>query len=147
MKAFIGLVANIALYNLSDIEFERHDLEGGRTGYLVDASDEKIAIWKEANSGNLEECEISLVTDNSTQMAFMKKRILDGVRTKSGESILEKYPLYKQNNINNLQGYGEVEKVEMWDFINETRDGVTVIENQILASVSLAELKKIEEGL
>lgn len=137
---------SISLYNLSEQECELHTLSDRSDGFLVTATDEKIAIWLEANENRAVECD-GVEFLNSVQMVFNKEKLLNKIRTKTNEAIEGLYPLYKQNNINNLQGYTQVEKDEMWAYINNHRDICNLYEIKIDESVTLKELKTIEEEI
>lgn len=137
---------SISLYNLSEDECEYHTLEGGVSGFLVTADDEKINIWLEANENRCAECE-GVEFLNSVQMVFMRDKLLRKIRTKTNESIEGLYPLYKQNNINNLQGYTQEDKDIMWAYINNYRDICNAFEMRIEEAVSLREFKTIEEEI
>ncbi len=147
MKCFIGTVAIIAMYNLLEDEFETHTLEDGKTAYIVEANDEKIEIWKNANENNLIEVDINEIVSNSIQLNFTKNRILEVLKKKANEHIESSYPLYKQININELKGYSEEDKNSMWIFINSIREETNNIENQINNATTLKQLKEIEKGV
>ncbi|MFX4241506.1 hypothetical protein ACOL22_01810 [Aliarcobacter butzleri] len=147
MKCFIGTVAIIAMYNLLEDEFETHTLADGKTAYIVEANDEKIEIWKNANENNLIEVDINEIVSNSMQLNFTKKRILEFIDKKTSEFIYSIYPIHKQNNINELQRYTQEDKEEMWAFINNERERVENLELSIKNASTLKELKTIEEGL
>jgi len=144
MKYFVS-DENIALYNLSEEECEIHTLQDGKTLFIVDASDEKIAVWMEANENRMSE--FSSWDGNSIQLDFTKKRLVQKVRDKVAAAINTLYPLYKQNNINHLQGYTQTQKDEMWQFINEQRDYCNKQEVRIAEAISLKELQTIEEEI
>lgn len=145
MKYFISEVPNIALYNLDDEECERHSLNDGKTLFIVDATDEKIALWVEANENRVVEFEGW--DGNSVQLDFTRERLVKKVRDNVAVAIDARYPLYKQNNINELQGYTQAQKEEMWQFINEQREHCNGVEMHIAEAVSLKELKSIEEEM
>lgn len=147
MKCFIGVIATIAMFNLNEDEFESHFLKDGRRAFVVDATDEKVAVWKEANENNLIDCSLEEIRTNSETLDFTKKRILEFINKKTGEFIYAVYPLHKQNNINELQGYTQEEKEEMWSFINNERKTVRDLELLLQNASTLKELKTIEEGL
>ena len=147
MKCFIGVIASIAMFNLNEDEFESHFLKDGRRSFVIDATDEKISVWKEANENNLIDCSLEEIRTNSETLDFTKKRILEFIDKKTGEFIFVVYPLYKQNNINELQGYTQEDKDEMWAFINNERETVKDLELSIENASTLKELKTIEEGL
>lgn len=144
MKYFTS-IENIALYNLSEEECERHTLKDGKTLFIVDASDEKIAVWMEANENRMSE--FSGWDGNSIQLDFTRERLVQKAREKVAVAIDTLYPLYKQNNINNLQGYTQTQKDEMWQFINEQRDYCNTQEVHIAEAISLKELQTIEEEM
>ena len=147
MKCFIGVIASIAMFNLNEDEFESHFLKDGRRAFVIVATDEKISVWKEANENNLIDCSLEEIRTNSETLDFTKKRILEFINKKIGEIISAVYPLYKQNNINELQGYTQEDKDEMWAFINNERETVKDLELSIENASTLKELKTIEEGL
>ena len=45
--------------------------------------------------------------------------------------ILGKYPIYKQLNITELQGYTEDERSEMWEYINSIREQSNTFESEV----------------
>lgn len=147
MKCFIGVIASIAMFNLNEDEFESHFLKDGRRAFIIDATDEKISVWKEANENNLIDCSLEEIRTNSETLDFTKKRILEFINKKAGEYIFAVYPNYKQNNINELQGYTQEDKEEMWAFINNEREAVKNLELSVENASTLKELKTIEEGL
>ena len=147
MKCLIGVIATIAMFNLNEDEFESHFLKDGRRAFVIDATDEKISVWKEANENNLIDCSLEEIRTNSETLDFTKKRILEFINKKTAEFISAVYPLYKQNNINELQGYTQEDKDEMWAFINNERETVKDLELSIENASTLKELKTIEEGL
>ena len=77
MKCFIGVIASIAMFNLNEDEFESHFLKDGRRAFVIDATDEKISVWKEANKNNLIDCSLEEIRTNSETLDFTKKRILE----------------------------------------------------------------------
>ena len=77
MKCFIGVIASIAMFNLNEDEFESHFLKDGRRAFVIDATDEKISVWKEANENNLIDCSLEEIRTNSETLDFTKKRILE----------------------------------------------------------------------
>ncbi|MBE0491096.1 MAG: hypothetical protein IBX44_02470 [Sulfurospirillum sp.] len=137
---------SVSLYNLDEEECDIHTLEDGSDGFLVTATDEKIATWLEANENRAVECEGGEFL-TSVQMVFMKDKLLNFIRTKTNKDIEGLYPLYKQNNINNLQGYTQVDKDEMWAYINNHRDICSAFEMRINEAVTLKEFKTIEEEM
>ena len=147
MKCLIGVTASIAMFNLNEDEFESHFLKDGRRAFVIDATDEKISVWKEANENNLIDCSLEEIRTNSETLDFTKKRILEFINKKTGEFVSAVYPLYKQYNINELQGYTQEDKDEMWAFINNERETVKDLELSIENASTLKELKTIEEGL
>ncbi len=147
MKCFIGVIASIAMFNLNEDEFESHFLKDGRRAFVIDATDEKISVWKEANKNNLIDCSLEEIMTNSETLDFTKKRILEFIDKKTSEFIYSIYPIHKQNNINELQGYTQEDKEEMWAFINNEREMVKNLELSIKNASTLKELKTIEEGL
>lgn len=147
MKCFIGVIASIAMFNLNEDEFESHFLKDGRRAFVIDATDEKISVWKEANKNNLIDCSLEEIMTNSETLDFTKKRILEFIDKKTSEFIYSIYPIHKQNNINELQGYTQEDKEEMWAFINNERERVKNLELSIKNASTLKELKTIEEGL
>lgn len=147
MKCFIGVIASIAMFNLNEDEFESHFLKDGRRAFVIDATDEKISVWKEANKNNLIDCSLEEIMTNSETLDFTKKRILEFIDKKTSEFIYSIYPMHKQNNINELQGYTQEDKEEMWAFINNEREMVKNLELSIKNASTLKELKTIEEGL
>lgn len=54
------------------------------------------------------------------------------IKNAAGQKILDKYPYYKQLNINELQGYTQADKDSMWQFINQCRkeaeEAISVLE-------------------
>ena len=147
MKCFIGVIASIAMFNLNEDEFESHFLKDGRRAFVIDATDEKISVWKEANKNNLIDCSLEEIMTNSETLDFTKKRILEFIDKKTSEFIYSIYPMHKQNNINELQRYTQEDKEEMWAFINNERERVENLELSIKNASTLKELKTIEEGL
>lgn len=147
MKCFIGVIASIAMFNLNEDEFESHFLKDGRRAFVIDATDEKISVWKEANKNNLIDCSLEEIMTNSETLDFTKKRILEFIDKKTSEFIYSIYPMHKQNNINELQGYTQEDKEEMWAFINNEREMVKNLKLSIKNASTLKELKTIEEGL
>lgn len=147
MKCFIGVIASIAMFNLNEDEFESHFLKDGRRAFVIDATDEKISVWKEANKNNLIDCSLEEIMTNSETLDFTKKRILEFIDKKTSNFIYSIYPMHKQNNINELQGYTQEDKEEMWAFINNEREMVKNLELSIKNASTLKELKTIEEGL
>lgn len=147
MKCFIGVIASIAMFNLNEDEFESHFLKDGRRAFVIDATDEKISVWKEANKNNLIDCSLEEIMTNSETLDFTKKRILEFIGKKTSEFIYSIYPMHKQNNINELQRYTQEDKEEMWAFINNERERVENLELSIKNASTLKELKTIEEGL
>lgn len=137
---------SVSLYNLSENECEIHTLQDSVNGFLITADDEKIAIWLQANENRAVECE-GVEFLNGVQMVFNKEKILNKIRTKTNDAIEGIYPLYKQNNINQLQGYTQADKEEMWGYINNYRDICNTFEDKINEAVSLNELKTIEEEI
>ena len=112
MKGFIGTGVNIAMYNLLEDEFEAHTLEDGKNAFIIEADEEKIDIWKNANDNNIVGFEVEDIVLNSIQIKFTKNRILEALRKKANEHIESEYPWHKQNNINELQGYMKFELFE-----------------------------------
>lgn len=147
MKGFIGTGVNIAMYNLLEDEFEAHTLEDGKNAFIIEADDEKIDIWKNANDNNIVGFEVEDIVLNSIQIKFTKNRILEVLKKKVNERIESSYPLYKQININELKGYSEEDKNSMWIFINSIREETNNIENQINNATTLKQLKEIEKGV
>lgn len=147
MKCFIGVIASIAMFNLNEDEFESHFLKDGRRAFVIDATDEKISVWKEANKNNLIDCSLEEIMTNSETLDFTKKRILEFIDKKTSNFIYSIYPMHKQNNINELQRYTQEDKEEMWAFINNEREMVKNLELSIKNASTLKELKTIEEGL
>ena len=147
MKCFIGVIASIAMFNLNEDEFESHFLKDGRRAFIIDATDEKISGWKEANENNLIDCSLEEIRTNSETLDFTKKRILEFINKKAGEYIFAVYPNYKQNNINELQGYSEEDKNSMWIFINSIRQETNNLEEQIKNALTLKQLKIIESEM
>ncbi len=147
MKGFIGTGVNIAMYNLLEDEFEAHTLEDGKNAFIIEADDEKIDIWKNANDNNIVGFEVEDIVLNSIQIKFTKNRILEALRKKANEHIESEYPWYKQNNINGLQGYSEEDKNSMWIFINSIRQETNNLEEQIKNALTLKQLKIIESEM
>lgn len=147
MKGFIGTGVNIAMYNLLEDEFEAHTLEDGKNAFIIEADDEKIDIWKNANDNNIVGFEVEDIVLNSIQIKFTKNRILEALRKKANEHIESKYPWHKQNNINELQGYSEEDKNSMWIFINSIRQETNNLEEQIKNALTLKQLKIIESEM
>lgn len=145
VKYFISEVPNIALYNLDENECEIHTLNDGKTLFIVDTTEEKIAVWVEANENRV--VEFSGWDGKSVQLDFTRARLVKKVRDNAAEAINALYPLYKQNNINELQGYTQADKDAMWIFINGQRDVSNTTEVHIAEAVSLKELQIIEEGM
>lgn len=147
MKGFIGTGVNIAMYNLLEDEFEAHTLEDGQNAFIIEADDEKIEIWKTANNNNIVGFEVEDIALNSIQMKFTKNRILEALKKKANEHIENEYPLYKQNNINELQGYSEDDKNSMWVYINSIRQEINDLEERIKNALTLKQLKYIESEI
>ena len=147
MKGFIGTGVNIAMYNLLEDEFEAHTLEDGKNAFIIEADDEKIDIWKNANDNNIVGFEVEDIVLNSIQIKFTKNRILEALRKKVNEHIESEYPWHKQNNINELQGYSEEDKNSMWIFINSIRQETNNLEEQIKNALTLKQLKIIESEM
>jgi hypothetical protein len=147
MKGFIGTGVNIAMYNLLEDEFEAHTLEDGKNAFIIEADDEKIDIWKNANDNNIVGFEVEDIVLNSIQIKFTKNRILEALRKKANEHIESEYPWHKQNNINELQGYSEEDKNSMWIFINSIRQETNNLEEQIKNALTLKQLKIIESEM
>ncbi len=147
MKGFIGTGVNIAMYNLLEDEFEAHTLEDGKNAFIIEADDEKIDIWKNANDNNIVGFEVEDIVLNSIQIKFTKNRILEALRKKANEHIESEYPWHKQNNINGLQGYSEEDKNSMWIFINSIRQETNNLEEQIKNALTLKQLKIIESEM
>ncbi len=147
MKGFIGTGVNIAMYNLLEDEFEAHTLEDGKNAFIIEADDEKIDIWKNANDNNIVGFEVEDIVLNSIQIKFTKNRILEALRKKANEHIESEYPWHKQNNINELQGYSEEDKNSMWVYINSIRQETNNLEEQIQNALTLKQLKNIESEM
>mgnify|MGYP000600246254 FL=1 len=147
MKGVIGTGVNIAMYNLLEDEFEAHTLEDGKNAFIIEADDEKIDIWKNANDNNIVGFEVEDIVLNSIQIKFTKNRILEALRKKANEHIESEYPWHKQNNINELQGYSEEDKNSMWIFINSIRQETNNLEEQIKNALTLKQLKIIESEM
>ena len=147
MKGFIGTGVNIAMYNLLEDEFEAHTLEDGKNAFIIEADEEKIDIWKNANDNNIVGFEVEDIVLNSIQIKFTKNRILEALRKKANEHIESEYPWHKQNNINELQGYSEEDKNSMWIFINSIRQETNNLEEQIKNALTLKQLKIIESEM
>ena len=91
--------------------------------------------------------EVEDIVLNSIQIKFTKNRILEALRKKTNERIESEYPWYKQNNINELQGYSEEDKNSMWIFINSIRQETNNLEEQIKNALTLKQLKIIESEM
>ena len=144
MKYFVSQ-EEISLYNLEQEECEIHTLEDKKTLFIVSADEAKIATWIEANGNRVSE--FSAWDGKSVQLDFTKARLVQKLREKTSKAIEALYPLYKQNNINNLQGYTQEDKDAMWEYINNYRDICDQKEAAIAEAISLKELKIIEEEL
>lgn len=147
MKGFIGTGVNIAMYNLLEDEFEAHTLEDGKNAFIIEADEEKIDIWKNANDNNIVGFEVEDIVLNSIQIKFTKNRILEALKKKANEHIENEYPLYKQNNINELQGYSEDDKNSMWVYINSIRQETNDLKERIKNALTLKQLKYIESEI
>jgi len=135
-----------AIHNLQDDEYEIFTKDGEFL-VVVNAVDEKLAVWREAQDVEFEEIDensAKVFIDESDQMKSYKPRLNSKLRSYFFDKIIQKYPIYKQNNINELQGYTQDDKDEMWAYIKALRDKSNELERRIIQSFSLKELNQIE---
>lgn len=76
-----------------------------------------------------------------------KVNLIKALKKKTFNLINEKYPNYKQININNLQNYTEEDKEKMWKFINRKREACNKTEEKIKRAKVIEILEKIEEKI
>lgn len=146
---FFRSVDNLALYNIREDYFERHEVEDALV-YRLEATQEAIDIWISAQSyevTQLTEDQARELLFSSKQLLLRKERILKKTRDTAQKRIFEKYPIWKQINISELQGYTQEEKEAMWNFINPQREWVDAIETEVNSSLSLVKLDEIEKGV
>jgi len=140
---------NLALYNLEQDCVERHEV-GDALVYRVEASQEELGLWLDAQTHEvfaLTEEQAHELLEHSEQLLLRKERILEKTRVIAQRKILEQYPIWRQINISELQGYTQEEKEVMWSFINTQRGWVDAIETEVNSSLSLVKLDEIEKGV
>lgn len=85
--------------------------------------------WKNGDAINYNErnglkiefiTEQDFIKNTETKDKYLNLKIIE-LKNEANKKIIDTYPLYKQININALEGYSEDDKKEMWDFINDIR--------------------------
>ena len=146
---FFHASSNLALYNLEQDCVERHEV-GDALVYRVEGTQEELEVWMGAQVHKitqLVEEEAYALLEHSEQLLLRKERILEKTRVIAQNKILEQYPIWRQINISELQGYTQEEKETMWSFINTQRGWVDDIEEAVNSSLSLVKLDEIEKGV
>lgn len=140
-----GKVLDIAPHNLADDAMEVYDYGEYRV-VRVEAEQADIDTWAAAQT-----VELVLAADadpaQSATMVDYKQRLLSKINRLTSEAITAAYPLYKQNNINMLQGYTEADRDAMWAYINEKRGACSAVGTAVESATTLAELQTIEGGM
>jgi hypothetical protein len=139
-------IYDISAHNLASESLERHDLDDGSTIVRVEGTSAQINEWKAEQIVELTEA-IGGDLTHSEQLRGYKERLKAKAGIKASEAINAAYPLYKQININALQGYDEAARSAMWEFINAERSLCNEREAAINAATALAELTAIEGGI
>lgn len=83
------------------------------------------------------------VPDAQFTLAEVKATKTFEIRAKAESVILAAYPIYKQININALQGYTQVDKDAMWVVINAARANSNAKEAAIVAAATIGAVNAI----
>jgi uncharacterized protein YwgA len=145
-KYFVVKSGRVALYNLTDDSVERYDTSIGAV-YRLEALESEIDIFLSAQEADLEEMLIVEAYDivkESPQFSERASRIIWKANERARDSIESIYPLYKQNNINELQGYEQADKDLMWQHINSQRDWSNLVEQRVGEAKTIKDLETIE---
>jgi hypothetical protein len=145
-KYFLVKSGRVALYNLADSGVERYDTSMGDV-YRVEALESEVSTFLNAQEAELEEIvrvDAYDIVKESPQFSERATRIIQMVNEMARDSIESIYPLYKQNNINELQGYEQADKDLMWQHINSQRDKSNALEQRVQESKTIKDLEIIE---
>lgn len=149
MIKYIKSGGGIANYNLQDEQVEWYSKDREYL-YVLECTEDEFGVWSDAQEVSYEEIDLSAATSfilDSDQMKSYKPRLIEKIKKCASEKINALYPLYKQNNINELQGYTQSEKDAMWSYINEQREWSNTLEERVTSSISLRELNNIEKEI